>query len=75
MILVSLLGLGHRRLQLSHSSWGIINAIDEFHDIFLFIEVYTSLSKAEQISTNIIQNAGRAMTPTYLRATKYAAGA
>lgn len=53
MILGLLPGLGHRCLPLSRSSYeGIINAIDEFHDIFLFIEVYTSLSRAEYILEN-----------------------
>lgn len=36
MILGLLLGLGHRCLQLLHSSCeDNINAIDEFHDVFL----------------------------------------
>lgn len=53
MILGLLPELGHRCLQISRSSCeGIINAIDEFHDISLFIEVYTKLSRAEYILEN-----------------------
>lgn len=53
MILGLLPGLGHRCLQLLRSSCeGTINAIDEFHDIFLFIEVYGRLQRAEDILEN-----------------------
>jgi hypothetical protein len=47
MILDLLLGLGHRCLQILRSSCeGIINAIDELYDIFLFIGLYTKLPGA-----------------------------